>query len=91
MVRGHDNDLCAKLYILKRGARGKSLKQVDQLGLGQIMRKLRQLKDGEPRGEEGGKEGAGVLVVQPCHHLGEDGVGHGGREQGGRHLQPADP
>ena len=67
------------------------MKQVNQLGLRQIMRKLRQLKDGEPRGEEGGKEGAGVLAVQPCHHLGEDGVGHGGREQGGRHLQPADP
>ena len=87
----HDNDLCSKLYVLQGGACGKPLKQFDQLGLWQIRRQIRQLEDGESRGEEGGEEGAGVLVVQPCHHLGQDGVGHGGGEQGGRHLQPADP
>ena len=67
------------------------MKQVDKLGLGQVWR-VRQFEDGESRGEEGGKErAAGVLVVQPCHHLGQDGVGHGGGEQGGGHLQPVDP
>ena len=67
------------------------MKKFHQLSLGQVRRQLRQLEDGESRGEERGEEGAGVLVVQPCHHLGQDGVGHGGGEQGGRHLQPADP
>ena len=32
-----------------------------------------------------------LVDLQPCHHFGHDGVGHGGGEQGGRHLQPADP
>ena len=85
------NLIVRKLYVLEGGARGKPFKQFDQLGLGQVRRQLRQLEDGESRGEEGGEEGAGVVVVQSCHHLGQDGVGHGGGEQGSRHLQPADP